>query len=151
MAPESLGAADLRIIEHDYRLKAVEKGHEVFLNQLKVIEDRSATRLDALSLKLDSAMQHMRSHACPSPDLCGKMQRDMVVITSEVQRLEKLAERNEKERQEVVEKLNNIQTDIAVSKGGLRVTIFWVGIMASAVGGGAAIFLPLLFDMLRGQ
>lgn len=133
-----------QLVDHNWRLKILERGHETLVTQLEAIDKRAAAQMEALLVKLDAAMGHMRSHACPAPGACGKLMTDMVAITNEVQRLDKLAVKGEEERHEIVEKLNSIQTDIAVSKGGLKVTLFWVGVMASAVGGVAAIATPLL-------
>lgn len=145
-----------------WKQEELEKAHLRLVTQLKDFAERQETKMDSFALKLDAAMTHMRSHACPTPGACVNLMRDMSEVTSDIKRLDEIvkkfeedrdkrAERHETERVEVLDNLNTIKTDIAVARGGLRVTLFWVGVIGPFIGAVTTLVAPAFIKMLSGQ
>ena len=125
-----------------YRLDAVEKGYHSLIDELKAQAKRQEERHESLALKLDAAMVHMRSHACPTPGACTSLLRDTSELGKGLDRIEKIIEKHESQ-------LNELRTTAAEGRAGLRATIFWVGIMSAGIGGMLSLVGPAVLGKLH--
>lgn len=128
----------------DWRIQAMERAHADTLGQIKTMANKFDTRLEAMALKLDAAMTHMRAHACPTPGACTSLMRDTAELGKALDRFEKIIEKHETD-------IANLRMTAAEGRVGLKVTIFWVSLMSSSVGGLVALVLPIFINLLRAR
>lgn len=131
--------SDIAVLSH--RVGALEKVHEQLFEQLRDLNKRQEERHEAIALKLDAAMTHLRAHACPTPGACVSLIRDVADLI-------KVGERHEKTMEKHDIHIAELRTTAAEGRAGLRVTIFWVGIMSSGLGALASMVLPMLLKRL---
>jgi len=125
-----------------YRVDALEKVHAQLFEQLRDLNRRQEERHEALALKLDAAMTHMRAHACPSPGSCVSLMRDTSELTKTMDRFQKVVEKHENQ-------INDLRTTAAEGRVGLRVTIFWVGVMSAGIGAVLSLVGPAILGRLQ--
>lgn len=133
MAPQNSESPEVIL----HRVGALERGNEAILRRMETVENSIGTRLDLLSAKLDAAVLHMRTNSCPQPGLC-------VTLRESVNQLHESGKTDDAERTQLRRDIAELKTALEVGRAGLKVTIFWVGIMASALGAGASMLLPSL-------
>lgn len=134
MAPQN-SSENPEVISH--RVGALERGSEAILRRMETVENNIGARLDVMTAKLDAAVLHMRTTSCPQPGLCVTLREQMGHLT-EAGKIE------DAERTQLRRDIAELKTALEVGRAGLKVTIFWVGIMASALGAGASMLLPSL-------
>ncbi len=140
--PHQVDSAEHAVLAH--RVTALEKVHEQLFEQLRDLNKRQEERHEALALKLDAAMTHMRAHACPTPGACVSLLRDTADLTRSQERFQKVIEKHE-------EQIVELRTTAAEGRAGLRVTIFWVGVMSAGIGGMLSLVGPMVLKMVFKQ
>jgi len=118
-----------------HRIGAVERSQESAMRRMETVESNIGTRLDLLAAKVDAAVLHMRTSSCPQPGLC-------VTLREQVGQLHEAAKVEDSERGQLRRDIAELKTALEVGRAGLKVTIFWVGVMASALGAGASMVIP---------
>lgn len=86
--------------------------------------DALAAKMESLSSKLDTAIVHFRSGACPSPGSC-------VQLTAEVTRLMKAVESQEKSIATHEKEVTQLRQDFEVSQAAARANVKWAAALAS--------------------